>query len=225
MALATPGVHSADELDVVVDVLSAHVEPLGQNLMADKVINSDEPSIESQENRAGLSAVAEQRAGRARAAGWLRVVWCSRKFSLRATWISLVLATSIAFLIPERFQSSARLMPPDQGSSCLAMLSASGIGAQLESGLSSLAGDLECIEKSLSKLASKSAALDIPTEGKARVPGLAVAVILQPMLRTLCRTVQNLSNYWCAATPFTIICTTCDLSIVPENTPNVSLKR
>src|SRR6266576_2878289 len=148
MALANPGVHSVDELDVVVDVLSAHGEPLGQNLMADKVINSDELSIESQENRAGLGAMAEEKAGRERAGGWLRVVWCSRKFILRASWISLVHSTSIAFLIPERFQSSARLRPRDQGSSRLAMLSASGIGAQLESGLSSLAGDLSRFQSS-----------------------------------------------------------------------------
>ena len=76
------------------------------------------------------------------------MVWCSRKFILRASWISLVHSTSIAFLIPERFQSSARLRPRDQGSSRLAMLSASAIGAQLESGLSSLAGDLSRFQSS-----------------------------------------------------------------------------
>jgi len=42
----------------------------------------------------------------------------------------------------------ACLMPQDQGSSRLAMLSASGIGAQLESGLSSLAGDLSRFQSS-----------------------------------------------------------------------------
>ena len=59
----------------------------------------------------------------------------------------------------------------------------------LERRLTQVKQDLECVEKSLSELASKSGALDIPTEGKARLPGLAVAVILQPMLRTLCRIV------------------------------------
>jgi hypothetical protein len=44
MACADPGVHSADELDVVAgcDVLAARLEPLGRNLMVEKVINPDE---------------------------------------------------------------------------------------------------------------------------------------------------------------------------------------
>jgi capsule polysaccharide export protein KpsE/RkpR len=51
----------------------------------------------------------------------------------------------IAFLIPKRFESIARLMPPDQGSSSMgmAMLAASGgIGANSGSGLGAMAGDL-----------------------------------------------------------------------------------
>jgi uncharacterized protein involved in exopolysaccharide biosynthesis len=112
--------------------------------MVEKVIHSDELSIESLESRAELGAAAEESAGRDRAAAWLRLVWCSRGFILRAMWIGLVLATLIAFLIPKRFQSATRLMPPDQGSSGMAMLAAASgsLGAQLGSGLGSMAGDL-----------------------------------------------------------------------------------
>jgi capsule polysaccharide export protein KpsE/RkpR len=63
------------------------------------------------------------------------------------------LSTLIAFLIPKRFLSTARLMPPDQGGSgsgmSLAMMAATGggLGSQLGSGqagssLGSMAGDL-----------------------------------------------------------------------------------
>src|SRR6267154_2651312 len=118
--------------------------------MADRLINSDALSIESLQNRHERDAAAEERSGRDRAAAWLRLVWCSRVFILRAAGISLVLSTLIAFLIPKRFRSAARLMPPDQGSSGLSMLAAASgsIGAQFGPGLGSMAGDLLGIKSS-----------------------------------------------------------------------------
>jgi uncharacterized protein involved in exopolysaccharide biosynthesis len=75
-----------------------------------------------------------------------RLVWGNRRFIFRATVAGALLSTLIAFLIPKRFQTTARLMPPDQGSSGMgmAMLAAAGgnIGSQLGSGLGSMAGDL-----------------------------------------------------------------------------------
>jgi uncharacterized protein involved in exopolysaccharide biosynthesis len=75
-----------------------------------------------------------------------RLVWGNRQFVFRTTVAGLVLSVLIAFLIPKRFQSTARLMPPDQGSSGMgiAMLAAASgnIGAQLGSGLGSIAEDL-----------------------------------------------------------------------------------
>jgi uncharacterized protein involved in exopolysaccharide biosynthesis len=78
---------------------------------------------------------------RERAVTIQRLVWGKRRFVVRSTVAGLLLSTLIAFSIPKRFQSTARLMPPDQGSSGmgLAMLAASGgIGAQF----GSVAGDL-----------------------------------------------------------------------------------
>ena len=46
----------------------------------------------------------------------------------------------IAFLIPKRYQSTTRLMPPDQPSSSMAMLAAASGSSRI--GLGSLAGDL-----------------------------------------------------------------------------------
>lgn len=45
----------------------------------------------------------------------LRLLWNRRGFLIRVTAAGLVLAAAIAFLIPKRFTSTARLMPPDQG--------------------------------------------------------------------------------------------------------------
>src|ERR1700733_2926163 len=80
----------------------------------------------------------------------LRHLWERRRFVLRFTGYGLILSLLIAFLIPRRFQSTARLMPPDQSNSGLAMLaaasgsrgagfSATGMGG---SGLGSMADDL-----------------------------------------------------------------------------------
>ena len=71
----------------------------------------------------------------------LRLLWESRRFLARVTAIGLVISTAIAFSIPNRYQSVARLMPPDnQSSSALAMAAATlsgGLG-----GLAGMAGDL-----------------------------------------------------------------------------------
>jgi uncharacterized protein involved in exopolysaccharide biosynthesis len=71
----------------------------------------------------------------------LRLLWESRRFLGRVTAIGLVISTAIAFLIPNQYQSVARLMPPDnQSNSALAVAAASlsgGLG-----GLAGMAGDL-----------------------------------------------------------------------------------
>ena len=93
----------------------------------------------------------EQELARARTVATQRLVWEHRQFIFKSIVVGLLLSTLIAFLIPTRFQSTARLMPPDQGSSGLAMLAAasssslgsSGLGSSLGgSGLGALAGDL-----------------------------------------------------------------------------------
>jgi uncharacterized protein involved in exopolysaccharide biosynthesis len=83
---------------------------------------------------------------RTRSVATQRLVWANRRFILRAAAAGLLFSTLIAFLIPKRFQTTARLMPPDQGSSGMSMAmmaAASGsIGSQIGSNLGSMAGDL-----------------------------------------------------------------------------------
>lgn len=74
----------------------------------------------------------------------LRLLWNERRVVLRATAAGVLLSTLFAFLTPKRFESTTRLMPPDQMNTGMAMLAAAGSRADsaLGSGLGSVAGDL-----------------------------------------------------------------------------------
>jgi uncharacterized protein involved in exopolysaccharide biosynthesis len=63
----------------------------------------------------------------------LTLLWGHRKFIARMAAMGLLAATLIAFLIPPRFKSTARLMPPDQGP---------GNGMAMMAALASKAGSL-----------------------------------------------------------------------------------
>ena len=82
-----------------------------------------------------------------------RLLWGKRRFLGRVLLIGFVLSALVAFLIPKRYESKARLMPPDQqASSGLAAIAAlagragggggGGLGSALGGGLGGVAGDL-----------------------------------------------------------------------------------
>lgn len=81
---------------------------------------------------------------RARMIARLALLWQEREFLFRCAAIGLVLSTIIAFLIPVRFTSTTRLMPPDQtGQGLAAMLSALGkTGSSAGGDLGAIGGDL-----------------------------------------------------------------------------------
>jgi uncharacterized protein involved in exopolysaccharide biosynthesis len=68
------------------------------------------------------------------------VLWEQRRLLARVTVIAFAVSALIAFLIPKRYESVARLMPPDQPNSGVAMLAA--IAGRSVGGLGSLAGNL-----------------------------------------------------------------------------------
>ena len=81
----------------------------------------------------------EARAARERMIARLQLLWKERGFLFRATVLGLVAAAALAFLIPKRYESTARLMPPEsQSGSGMAMLAAMSGSA----GLSAMAGNL-----------------------------------------------------------------------------------
>ena len=56
---------------------------------------------------------------------WLRLLWLERRFLVRAGVSGLVLSLLVAIVLPVRYESQTRLMPPEQqGGSGLAMLAA-----------------------------------------------------------------------------------------------------
>lgn len=93
-----------------------------------------------QENRSGI--------GNRSAVEWLWILWNERQFLWRVSVCTLLLATVVAFLIPKHYQSTTRLMPPDQQSGTgMAMLAAMAGKVGGNSGasgvnLGGLAGDL-----------------------------------------------------------------------------------
>lgn len=72
---------------------------------------------------------------------WAWLLWQRRRWLLRATLWGVALSTAVAFLIPKRYESTTRLMPPDGPSgSGLALLAAMAGKSSLSPG--SLAGNL-----------------------------------------------------------------------------------
>jgi uncharacterized protein involved in exopolysaccharide biosynthesis len=89
----------------------------------------------------------DARVARVTATEWAWILWERRRFLWRAALWGLVVSTIMAFVIPKKYDSTTRLMPPDnQSSSGMAMMAAfAGAGPGPGKGpprLNSLAGDL-----------------------------------------------------------------------------------
>lgn len=106
--------------------------PLREDIVLEK------PDVESD-----LTEEDEQEAARAHMLAGQKLVWKNRHFIFRWIAMGFLASTVIAFLIPKRFESTARLMPPDQGSSGMSMaLLAAGSRIGADNGLGGMAGDL-----------------------------------------------------------------------------------
>jgi uncharacterized protein involved in exopolysaccharide biosynthesis len=70
----------------------------------------------------------------------LRRFWRERRFLYQVTALGLALTTLTAFLLPKQYESTTRLMPPDNQSTSLAMQAA--LSSKAGSGLGSFAGSL-----------------------------------------------------------------------------------
>src|SRR6266576_1332681 len=73
----------------------------------------------------------------------LRLLWTRRQMLFRVTLYSMLASTGLVFLITPRYESTARLMPPDnQSSSGMAIAAAAMSGTAGAGGLGGIAGDL-----------------------------------------------------------------------------------
>jgi uncharacterized protein involved in exopolysaccharide biosynthesis len=68
-----------------------------------------------------------------------RLLWQRRQFLFRVTSVAFLLSVLLAFLIPNRYESTTRLMPPDQSNSNMTKLAV--LASQAGAGLGALAGD------------------------------------------------------------------------------------
>jgi capsule polysaccharide export protein KpsE/RkpR len=123
--------------------------------MRDGVEKTDEIqalSLESSNGDRRYSYEREAFASRQRRLARLRIAWTGRRTILRWTIVGMIVSLAVAFIIPKRFESTTRLMPPEQANttSGMAMLAAAATGTTgasigsgaLGSGLGSIAGDL-----------------------------------------------------------------------------------
>ena len=78
----------------------------------------------------------------------LQVFWANRRFLLRAAVCAMLASTLIAFLIPVRYQSTTRLMPPDEQPGLGLGLLASMAGRAGTPAFAGLAGDLLGVKSS-----------------------------------------------------------------------------
>jgi capsule polysaccharide export protein KpsE/RkpR len=108
--------------------------------MADTSIHPSRNVDLDPEIREALGVGDEDQLARERSIAHLRLLWQQRRFLFRVVICGVAAATLTAFMIPARYQSTVRLMPPDNRSGlALAAVSLSGRGGALGS---SLVGDL-----------------------------------------------------------------------------------
>ncbi len=109
--------------------------------MAQTSINTEQQIVEPADLGEPLAAQKEGKGIHERPVAKLRLLWDQRRFLLRVTGYGLVVVTLVAFLIPKRYESTARLMPPDsQSGSGTAILAA--LTARTGSDLGILGSDL-----------------------------------------------------------------------------------
>lgn len=106
-----------------------------------KTESTHEEELELEEPLLSFETEEDRRRRRERSIAKIRLLWDKRRILTRISVIGLIATTIIAFFIPNRYTSTTRLMPPDQGSeSGMAMLAAfagkagsalGGLGAQL----------------------------------------------------------------------------------------------
>jgi len=72
---------------------------------------------------------------------WAWLLWGNRRFLWRCVWRGVIVATIVAFVIPQQYESTTRLMPAeDSSNSGLDMMAAMATGTSSSSGSRSLLG-------------------------------------------------------------------------------------
>jgi uncharacterized protein involved in exopolysaccharide biosynthesis len=106
-----------------------------------------DPQLEAELRLSGASSPLRQTSGED-SLNYLHLLWEGRRLIARLAILGAVLAAVVAMLIPARYESSTKLMPPENKSGGAAMVAAlagkSGIGGDtgIGAGIEDLAGDM-----------------------------------------------------------------------------------
>ena len=107
----------------------------------EKPAATHEEELELTEPLLSLEDESDEKGRREISVARLRLLWGRRRFLARVSAVGLIAAAAIAFLIPNRYASSAQLMPPDeQGSTGMALLA--GLAGKAGSSLGALGSQL-----------------------------------------------------------------------------------
>jgi uncharacterized protein involved in exopolysaccharide biosynthesis len=109
------------------------------NLMGKDLAKSRGLLVEHFEGEPNYAEPPEVRLASGQIVAKLRILWDRRRVLARVAGVGMLLSTLVAFLLPKQFESTTRLMPPDQGNSSAAMMAA--IAGRAGSGFAGLASD------------------------------------------------------------------------------------
>ena len=93
----------------------------------------------SREERRVATVALDEKSGWVSAASLL---WKERRRIFRVTAVALIVSTAVALLLPKQYESTARIMPPDQQSGGTAAVLAAISGKAIPGGMGALAGSL-----------------------------------------------------------------------------------
>jgi len=107
--------------------------------MAKELANTRALLVERFDGEADFAEPRAAKPGPGRGITFLRLLWDHRGLLGRVMLIGLVASTLVAFLLPKRYESTIRLMPPDQSNASAAMMAS--LAGRAGSSFASIAGD------------------------------------------------------------------------------------
>lgn len=108
-----------------------------------QIVSTRERALERTEREVSLvSGFEDTRLGPERSVAHLRILWGNRKWLFRVGISALLASTIIAFLIRNRYESTARLMPPDNNQSGGIAMAVAALTGNAGSSLSGVASEM-----------------------------------------------------------------------------------
>jgi uncharacterized protein involved in exopolysaccharide biosynthesis len=108
-----------------------------------QIVSTRERALDRTEHSVSLvSGFDEAQLGPERSVAHLRVLWENRRWLFRIAVVALLASTVICFLVPNRYESTARLMPPDNNESGGLAMAVAALAGNASSSLSGVASEM-----------------------------------------------------------------------------------